>query len=651
MERTYLLVCSRYILLLLMGAVALLERVGGDPRTQIVKVMCGHQLEHNTTIYVPNFVATMENISEQMRTAGFGQAVKGSGLDTNYGLAQCYGDLSSLDCVLCYAEARTILPQCYPNNGGRIFLDGCFMRSENYSFFEEYTGPEDRAVCGNATKKSSAFEKSATDAVNSAVAAAPGNAGYARAHVAVPGTNESAFVLADCWKSLSQNSCRMCLQNASASILGCLPWSEGRAINTGCFMRYSDKDFLNKVSGSGSSRGTTIVIVVSVVSSLVVLGVGVPMGVYIWKQRRIQKKRKRSCDAQKLVKTLNDSSLNFKYSTLEKATGSFAEANKLGQGGFGTVYKGALPDGREIAVKRLFFNNRHRVADFYNEVNIISSVEHKNLVRLLGCSCSGPESLLVYELLPNKSLDRFIFDTNRGRVLNWDKRYEIIVGTAEGLVYLHENCKTKIIHRDVKASNILLDSRLRAKLADFGLVRSFQEDQSHISTAIAGTLGYMAPEYLAHGQLTEKADVYSFGVVLLEIVTGKQNNRSKALEYTDSLVTITWKHFQSGTVEELYDPNLMFHSCHNGNPKNEVPRVVHIGLLCTQESPNLRPSMSKVLQMLRKKEENLPAPTNPPFIDERTMELNNRCEDPSHPLNASDSASIATFEHSSFYAR
>ncbi|GLT50373.1 hypothetical protein SLA2020_238630 [Shorea laevis] len=651
MERTSLMVCSRYILLLLMGAVALLERVGGDPRTQTVNVTCGHQLEHNATIYVPNFVATMENISEQMRTTGFGQAVKGSGLDTSYGLAQCYGDLSLLDCVLCYAEARTILPQCYPNNGGIIFLDGCFMRAENYSFFKEYTGPEDRAVCSNTTKKSSAFEKSATDAVNSAVAAAPGNAGYARAQVVVPGTNESAYVLADCWKSLSQNSCRMCLQNASASILGCLPWSEGRAINTGCFMRYSDKDFLNKVPGNGSSRGTTIVTVVSVVSSLVVLGVGVPMGVYIWKQRHIQKKRKGSCGAEKLVKTLNDSSLNFKYSILEKATGSFAEVNKLGQGGFGTVYKGALSDGREIAVKRLFFNNRHRVADFYNEVNIISSVEHKNLVRLLGCSCSGPESLLVYEFLPNKSLDRFIFDTNRGRVLNWDKRYEIIVGTAEGLVYLHENCKTKIIHRDVKASNILLDSKLRAKIADFGLARSFQEDQSHISTAIAGTLGYMAPEYLAHGQLTEKADVYSFGVVLLEIVTGKQNNRSKALEYTDSLVTITWKHFQSGTVEELCDPNLMLHSCHNGNAKNEALRVVHIGLLCTQESPNLRPSMSKVLQMLRKKEENLPAPTNPPFMDERTMELNNKCEDPCHPLNASDSASIATLEHSSFYAR
>ncbi|GLT86485.1 hypothetical protein SLE2022_046240 [Rubroshorea leprosula] len=652
MERTASLVCSRYIfLLLLMGAVTLHERVGGDPRTETFQLTCGPQLENNRSIFVQNFVVAMENISEQMRTTGFGQVVAGSGPDADYALAQCYGDLSSLDCLLCYAVARTVLPQCYPHNSGRIFLDGCFMRSENYSFFQEYTGPEDRAVCGNTTRKSSAFKKSATDAVNRAVAAAPGNKGYAHAQVAVPGTDESAYVLANCWRSLRENSCRLCLENASASILGCLPWSEGRALNTGCFMMYSDKDFLNKVpaTGNGSSGGTVIVIIISVVSSLVVLGVAVAIGVHIRKQRHIQKKRKGSNDARNLVKSLNDSSLNFKYSTLEKATGSFAEANKLGQGGFGTVYKGVLPDGREIAVKRLFFNNRHRAANFYNEVNIISSVEHKNLVRLLGCSCSGPESLLVYEFLPNRSLDRFIFDPDRGKVLNWDKRYDIIIGTVEGLVYLHENCKTKIIHRDVKASNILLDSKFRAKIADFGLAKSFQEDQSHISTSIAGTLGYMAPEYLAHGQLTEKADVYSFGVVLLEIVTGKQNNKSKALEYSDSLVTITWKHFQSGTVQQLYDPNLMLHSCHNSDVKNEVLRMVHIGLLCTQGIADLRPSMSMVLQILRKKEEHLPAPTSPPFVDEKTMELNNAWK--FYPLNASDSASIATIEHSSFYAR
>ncbi|WCJ38486.1 cysteine-rich RLK (RECEPTOR-like protein kinase) 2 [Euphorbia peplus] len=647
MKKVIILLCYQCAFLLFLG----FGVVSGDPRARTVKIKCGHQLENNGSIFVPNFVATMENISEHMRTSGFGVATTGSGLDISYGLAQCYGDLSLLDCVLCYAEARTVLPQCYPYNGGRIFLDGCFMRSENYSFFEEYRGPEDEVICGNMTRKTDTFRESARQALSTAVSTAPNDQRYhGRAQVAIPGTNESAYVLADCWRSLNSSSCRACLENASASISQCLPWSEGRALYTGCFVRYSDKNFLNAVPTSGGSNGNTTVIVVSVVSSLVVLGVAVATGVYIRKQRYIQKKRRGSNDAQKLVKTLHDSSLNFKYSTLEKATGSFDNVNKLGQGGFGSVYKGVLPDGREIAVKRLFFNNRHRAADFYNEVNMISSVEHKNLVRLLGCSCSGPESLLVYEYLANKSLDRFIFDQNKGKILTWEKRYDITVGTAEGLVYLHENSKTRIIHRDIKASNILLDSRFRAKIADFGLARSFQEDKSHISTAIAGTLGYMAPEYLAHGQLTEKADVYSFGVLLLEIVTGKQNNRSKSAEYSESLVTITWKHFQAGTLEELYDPNLMLQNHHNSNVKNDVFRVVHVGLLCIQEAPSLRPTMAKALQMLTT-EDKLPAPTCPPFTDEKTMELNDTSEDPWFPLNAGISISVATVDNSSFYPR
>lgn len=300
------------------------------------------------------------------------------------------------------------------------------------------------------------------------------------------------------------------------------------------------------------------------------------------------------------------------------------------------MLQGVLPDGREIAIKRLYFNNRHRAADFYNEVDIISGVEHKNLVRLLGCSCSGPESLLVYEFMPNRSLDRFIFDKNKGRELNWEKRYEIIIGTAEGLVYLHENSKIRLIHRDIKASNILLDSKLRAKIADFGLARSFQEDKSHISTAIAGTLGYMAPAYLAHGQLTEKADVYSFGVLLLEIVTGRQNNRSKASEYSDSLVIVTWKHFQLRTAEQLFDPNIELHNDSNSDVKNEILRVVHIGLLCIQEVASLRPTMSKALQMLTKNEEHLVAPSNPPFLDESTMELHDTSGDPFYLLKTAD---------------
>ncbi|XP_049373365.1 cysteine-rich receptor-like protein kinase 2 [Solanum verrucosum] len=564
---TPLVLCSHFVVMLIL---LLPDTSVAEPRSQIIQLICGNK----STVSVPNFVGTMETLSEQVRARGYGVAVTGTGPDATYGISQCYGDLSLIDCVLCFSEARTLFPQCFPYNGARIYLDGCFMRAENYSFYDKYLGPEDRRVCGNRTTKGSLFQQNARAAVQQAVANAPSNNGYARSQVSFPrDSNDTAYVLADCWKTLSANSCAACLQNASASMLRCLPWSKGRALYTGCFMRYSDTNFLNAITtnGGSSSRGTFF------------------------------------------------------------------------------SFFGVLADGREIAVKRLFFNNKHRVAGFYNEVNIVSSIEHKNLIRLLGCSCSGPESLLVYEFLPNQSLDRFIFDPIKGKALNWEKRFEIIIGTAEGLVYLHENTKTRIIHRDIKASNILLDSRLRAKIADFGLARSFQEDKSHISTVLAGTLGYMAPEYLAHGQLTEKADVYSFGVLLLEIVTGRQNNKRKKDEDTVSIVSDVWEHFERGIVEELFDPNLMLHNCHTINVQNEVARVLHVGLLCTQEIPRLRPFMSKALKMLVMKDEELPPPTKPPFVDEKTMDLHDPWED--YSIKQGNSSSVANLSHSSFYPR
>ncbi|XP_023753657.2 cysteine-rich receptor-like protein kinase 2 [Lactuca sativa] len=647
MYKTSLLIASITFLLLVSSS-------NGDARTQVIKLFCDEQIHEDDTYFVPNYVQAMEIVSTQMRTSHNATVEVGTGSNTNYVLFQCYDDLSSQDCVLCYAETRTVFPSCYPRNGARIFLDGCFMRLLNYSFYEEYTGSYDTIVCGNITRESIEFQNSTKQAVLNVVADALSNDMYfGRGEVVAARGNKSVYVMAKCWTTLSLGDCRKCLENASEVISKCLPWSEGRALNTGCFMRYSNTDFLNPLpltSGS-KSKGKTATIIISIISSVVVLAVALTIALYIRRRRYIQQRRRGSYDSEKLAKILTDSSLNFKYSTIEKATTNWDESNKLGQGGFGTVYKGVLSDGREIAVKRLYVNNKLRAADFYNEVNIISSVEHKNLVRLLGCSCSGPESILIYEYLPNMSLDLFIFDAIKGKKLNWEKRFQIIIGTAEGLVYLHENTKTRIIHRDIKASNILLDMRLRAKIADFGLARSFQDDKSHISTAIAGTLGYMAPEYLAYGQLTEKVDVYSFGILLLEIVTGMESNRSNALEYTDNLVSTAWELFQKGIVEQIFDPNLSMDVHPNTIFKKVAIKVVHVGLLCTQEAPSLRPTMSTVLRMLAKDDEHLPLPSNPPFADEKTMELNNITQKLLHDHEGESSYSVATVSHSEFYPR
>nr|GMD15070.1 cysteine-rich receptor-like protein kinase 2 [Ipomoea batatas] len=569
----------------------LLPQVSHSDFASVIQLTCRNKLEHNTTSFIPSLVDVFESIYKQITNQGSGVFADGSGPDVVYGLAQCYGYLSLHDCILCYDEARTVLPQCFPFNGGRIYLDGCFMRVENYTFFHEVLGPEDRHICENSTRKDSVFGETVRRAVLQAVSNVSNNTEYAKVELPVSGRkNETVYVVANCWKAV--DNCRECLGNASRSMLQCLPSSEGRALYTGCFMRYSDTNFLdpiisnggsnrtngglnrangdlNKTNGDlnrtngGLSRGKVIIIVVAVVCSVIVL---IVIALYI-KLKRIHN-RKGSNGAQKLAMMLHDSSLNFKYSVLEKATGSFHEANKLGQGGFGSVYKGVLPDGREVAVKKLLFNTTKRAEDFYNEVNIISSIEHKNLVKLLGCSFSGPESLLVYELLPNKSLDQFIFGE-----------------------------------------------------------------------------GYMAPEYVARGQLTEKADVYSFGVLLLEIVAGRQNNKCTTPEYSGSLVNIVWVHFQEGAVEELFDPNLMLHNCGN-SVRSEASRVVHVGLLCTQEIPSRRPYMSKALEMLMKKEEHLPTPSKPAFTYEKSIEL---CE--TAGLREGDAATNATISQSSFYPR
>eukprot|EP00253_Pinus_taeda_P020009 PITA_20009 len=196
-----------------------------------------------------------------------------------------------------------------------------------------------------------------------------------------------------------------------------------------------------------------------------------------------------------------------------------------------------------------------------------------------------------------------------GKLLDWQRRFEIILGTASGLAYLHQESDIRIIHRDIKASNILLDQRFKPKIADFGLVRYFAEDQTHLSTTIVGTRGYMAPEYLVHGHLTEKVDIYAFGVLILEIISGKRNSTPMHTNDMPSLLTVVWNHYLSATISNIIDPKI------EENLMKEVVRIVHIALLCTQASATLRPSMSKVITLLTSKDINIPAATEPPFIN------------------------------------
>ncbi|KAG4395653.1 hypothetical protein GLYMA_19G005700v4 [Glycine max] len=497
-----------------------------DPRISEVGHYCSTQKSQTSGDYLPIFTKEMEKLLELVTKQNWGTHSEGMSSTTTtpiYGLAQCFQDLSSIDCLQCFAASRTKLPRCLPSVSARIYLDGCFLRYDNYSFYTENYDPlRDTVNCTSeygSEGERLVFAESVGKVVESVVRVAVNN-NEGRGFFAV-GEGGGVYALAQCWKTVGVKGCSDCLRKAENEVKGCLPKREGRALNTGCYLRYSTVKFYNQGGqdgqGDDSSRKRVIIAAGSVLAAaVVVLTLAVSYVAFT--------KKRRKNNFIEVPPSLKNSSLNYKYETLEKATDYFSSSRKIGQGGSGSVYKGTLPNGNDVAVKRLVFNNRQWVDDFFNEVNLISGMQHKNLVKLLGCSIEGPESLIVYEYLPNKSLDQFIFEKDITRILKWKQRFEIILGTAEGLAYLHGGSEIRIIHRDIKSSNVLLDENLSPKIADFGLARCFGTDKTHLSTGIAGTLGYMAPEYLIQGQLTDKADVYSFGVLVLEIASGRKNN-------------------------------------------------------------------------------------------------------------------------------
>nr|XP_023896466.1 G-type lectin S-receptor-like serine/threonine-protein kinase At1g11330 [Quercus suber] len=301
----------------------------------------------------------------------------------------------------------------------------------------------------------------------------------------------------------------------------------------------------------------------------------------------------------------------FNFEMLVSATNDFHLSNKLGQGGFGPVYKGKLSDGQEIAVKRLSRTSAQGLKEFMNEVVIISKLQHRNLVRLLGCCVEGEERMLLYEYMPNKSLDAFLFDPHKERLLDWKKRFNIIEGIGRGLLYLHRDSRLRIIHRDLKTSNILLDKELNPKISDFGMARIFGSNEDQANTnRVVGTYGYMSPEYAMEGRFSEKSDVFSFGVLLLEIVNGRKNTSFYNDEQSQSLLGLAWKLWNADNAIALINP-MIYEPCF----EIEILRCIQVGLLCVQEFAQDRPTVSVVISMLKSEIGNLPPPTKPAFTE------------------------------------
>ncbi|TKY49222.1 leucine-rich repeat receptor serine/threonine-protein kinase [Spatholobus suberectus] len=342
---------------------------------------------------------------------------------------------------------------------------------------------------------------------------------------------------------------------------------------------------VNYDSTGGMSAGAIVAIVVALVIVVILIVVGILWWRDFLGKKHLSMKELRDLDLQTSLFTLHQ---------IKAATNNFDMSNKIGEGGFGSVYKGILSNSTTIAVKQLSSKSEQGTREFINEIGMISALQHANLVKLYGCCVEGDQLLLVYEYMENNSLAHALFDSEDSHLkLDWPTRQKICVGIARGLAFLHEQSRLKVVHRDLKTSNVLLDEDLNPKISDFGLARLHEGDNTHISTRIAGTWGYMAPEYAMHGYLTDKADVYSFGVVTMEIVSGKRNTIHQSKE--EAFYLLDWAHLlkEKGNITELVDRRLGLHF-----NEEEVMLMVKVALLCTNFTSSLRPSMSSVLSML-----------------------------------------------------
>ncbi|KAL2329725.1 hypothetical protein Fmac_017306 [Flemingia macrophylla] len=286
----------------------------------------------------------------------------------------------------------------------------------------------------------------------------------------------------------------------------------------------------------------------------------------------------------------------FTYEELIQATDGFSANNLLGEGGFGCVYKGFLIDGREVAVKQLKVGGGQGEREFRAEVEIISRVHHRHLVSLVGYCISEHQRLLVYDYVPNNTLHYHLHGENRP-VLDWPTRVKVAAGAARGIAYLHEDCHPRIIHRDIKSSNILLDLNYEARVSDFGLAKLALDSNTHVTTRVMGTFGYMAPEYATSGKLTEKSDVYSFGVVLLELITGRKPVDASQPIGDESLVEwarpLLTEALDNEDFEILVDPRL-----EKNYDRNEMFRMIEAAAACVRHSSVKRPRMSQVVRAL-----------------------------------------------------
>ncbi|XP_020155796.2 cysteine-rich receptor-like protein kinase 6 isoform X1 [Aegilops tauschii subsp. strangulata] len=610
--------------------------------------------------------ATLPKNASASRTL-FATSSIGSLPNIAYALALCRGDGNASACEACVTTAFQDAQQlCAFNKDATVIYDPCYLRFSNQNFLAT-TSNDNIIVLKNTQSVSSpvdVFDAAVQTLLNATgdYAAANSSRRFATGEEGFDTTNPTIYGLVQCTPDMSPADCRSCLGDIITQMPQDLSGSiGGRLIGVRCNFRYEVVPFFSgsptlrlpappappapppapvnvtptATPRAGKSANNVLAIVLPIVAAI--LAITTVCLCYLRRRRRRQARSELPHDSTNHEDIDSIDSLIIDLSTLRGATSNFAEENKLGEGGFGAVYKGDLPDGQEIAVKRLSRNSGQGIGELKNELVLVAKLQHKNLVRLVGVCLQEHEKLLVYEYMPNRSIDTILFDSERRKELDWGKRLKIISGIARGLQYLHEDSQLRIIHRDLKASNVLLDSDYTPKISDFGLARLFGADQSReVTNRVVGTYGYMAPEYAMRGHYSIKSDVFSFGILMLEFVTGRRSSGSYNFDESVDLLSLIWEHWSTGTISEIIDSSLRSHA-----PGDQMVKIIHIGLLCVQDNPADRPMMSTVNVMLSSNTMSLQSPSKPSFFITKSGTYSTPYSESSYPTASQSTAKSA----------
>ncbi|XP_061348331.1 cysteine-rich receptor-like protein kinase 8 [Gastrolobium bilobum] len=585
--------------------------------------------------------------------------------DTVHGLFMCRGDVPSVLCGNCVINATNrISSECSSFQEAIIWYSHCLLRYSYRNFFSKVNKSpmfSELNITSRPSKEQNFFTIILAKTLDQLAIETGDSDEKFGTKSAKLNDLQTLYSLAQCTQDLSGDDCRGCLGDVIGTAI---PWSRlgsvgGRVLYPSCNLRFELLEFYMDGNQTQLQRPPKSIVkkrtdgrlrtIIWIAVPTIVLVLVFSFGYYLLK-RKASKSYKTILEENFGHESATLEPLQFDLAVIEAATNNFSYQNRIGKGGFGEVYKGILLDGRQIAVKRLFISSTQGVNQFKNEVLLIAKLQHRNLVAFIGFCLAEHEKILICEYVPNKSLNYFLFDSQRQRLLSWYERYNIIGGIAQGILYLHEHSRLKVIHRDLKPSNVLLDENMIPKISDFGLARIVEINQDQENTnIIAGTYGYMSPEYAMLGQFSEKSDIYSFGVMVLEIITGKKNlNFYEAHRVAGGLLSDVWRHWKDETLLSLLDPNIK-----ENYSENEVIKCIQIGLLCVQQNPGDRPTMVTVVSYLNSQFIELPTFQEPASFLHGRMDPTTIAEESSSNqfINNSMPFSINEFSASEFLPR